>query len=164
MPAPTKIVSAKDSITLVIEAEPPELDPLLGGGGISSAVVNDNMVDPLTWQSGDDLRIVPTTATVSWQQLAPDKWRFELRKGVKFHNGEDWNAQAALPSLAFEGIAGNENPSFGYTGGFKAEAVGEYTLDLTCAQACPIFPNTAFFLDFVPPKFYASATEEERAR
>jgi peptide/nickel transport system substrate-binding protein len=122
------------------------------------------MVDPLTWQSGDDLRIVPTTATKSWEQLAPDKWRFQLRQGVKFHNGEAWNAEAALPSLAYQGVGNNDNSSFAYTGGFKAEATDEYTLDFTCDQACPIFPNSTILLNFLAPNFYTTSSEETLTR
>jgi hypothetical protein len=39
------------------------MNPYLTQGGIATSVVKDNMVDPLTWQSADDLRIVPTTAS-----------------------------------------------------------------------------------------------------
>jgi peptide/nickel transport system substrate-binding protein len=163
-PEPGGIVSATDNITLVIGFEPPDLNPLLSGGGITSSIHYDNMVDPLTWQSADDQRIVPTTATESWEQLAPDTWRFQLRQGVKFHNGEPWNAQAALPSANFGGSAGTNSLSYPYTGGFSAEAVDEYTLDIHCDQPCPIFPNTAIFLNFTAPRFYATATEEEQAR
>jgi peptide/nickel transport system substrate-binding protein len=122
------------------------------------------MVDPLTWQSGDDLRIVPTSATESWEQLAPDKWRFQLRQGLKFHNGEQWNAQAALPSLAYLAIAANDNPSYQYTGSYTGKAVDEYTLDITCAQACPIFPKTTFFVMFEAPNFLATTPEEQVVR
>ena len=160
-PVPTGVVSARDSITLVIAAEPVVLNPFGYVGGTSSSVVKDNMVDSLTWQSGDDLRIVPTSATVGWEQLAPDKWRFQLRQGVKFHNGEPWNAQAALPSLAFQGVETNENSSFGYTGGHTSEAVDGFTVDINCDQPCPIFANTAFFLSFTAPKFFTTSTEEE---
>jgi peptide/nickel transport system substrate-binding protein len=160
-PKPSDIVSARDQITLVIDSEPVNLNSLIGGGGISGSIASDNMVDPLTWQSGDDLRIVPTSATESWEQLAPDKWRFQLRQGVKFHNGEEWDAQAALPSLAFQGIGTNDNSSFAYTGGFQAEAVDKYVLDIKCEESCPIFPNTAFFLEFQAPDYFTTSTEEE---
>jgi hypothetical protein len=63
-------------MTLVINEEPLTMNPFPTQGGIAASPGKDNMVDPLTWQSGDDLRIVPTTATTSWEQLAPDKWRF----------------------------------------------------------------------------------------
>ncbi len=157
-------VSAKNSITLVVGEEPPHLHPLLTGGGIVSSIQRDNLVDPLTWQSGDDQRIVPTSATVGWEQLGPGTWRFNLRRGVKFHNGEPWNAQAALPELAFQGVAGNNNYSANYTGGFKAELVDDYTFDIKCTAACPIFPYTSFFLSFQAPQFVASRTEEQLNR
>src|SRR5919106_469006 len=114
--------------------------------------------------TGDAQRIVPTTATESWEQLAPNKWRFQLRQGVKFHNGEAWNAQAALPSLAYQGVADNDNSSVSYTAGYKAEAVGEYTVNITCDQACSIFPNSTIFLNFLAPEFYTSSSDETLSR
>ena len=162
-PVPVGTVSARDGITLVIAAEPVTVDPLGYVGGTSSSVVKDNLVDSLTWQSGDDLRIVPTPAATGWEQLAPDRWRFHLREGVTFHNGEEWNAQAALPSLAFQGVSTNDNSSYGYTGGHTSEAVDDFTVDINCDQPCPIFPNTAFFLHFTAPDFFVNSTEDERA-
>src|ERR671914_11372 len=158
---PARPVSAKDSITLAMNEEPTTMNPFISQGGIAASPSKDNMVDPLTWQSGDDQRIVPTTATESWQQVDADTWRFELRQGVKFHNGEAWNAQAALPSLAYQGVADNDNSSFSYTAGYKAEAVGEYTVNINCDQACPIFPETAFLLNFSAPDYFKNASEEE---
>ena len=163
-PLPVGVVSARDSMTLVINSEPLTMNPFPSQGGIAAAPGKDNMVDPLTWQSGDDLRIVPTTATEGWEQLGPDSWRFQLRQGVKFHNGEDWNAQAALPSLAYQGIAGNDNSSFPYTGGYTAKAVDEFTLDILCDQSCPVFPNSTFFLNFTAPEFYLNSSEEDLSR
>ena len=162
--APGKVVSARDSIILVIGDQPPVLDANGSGGGISQSVHHDNMSDPLVWQSGDDQRLVPTTATTGWEQLGPSKWRFNLREGVKFHNGEAWNAQAALGSLAILASAENDNPSFGYTGAFVPEAVDEFTLDINCNTPCPIFPNTAFFMNFTAPEFLKNTSEEDRAR
>jgi peptide/nickel transport system substrate-binding protein len=42
-----------------------------------------------------DLDIQPALAT-SWEVLEPTKWRFHLRKGVKFHNGNDFNADDVI--------------------------------------------------------------------
>jgi hypothetical protein len=56
-----------------------------------------------------------------------------------------------LPSLAYQGIADNDNSSFNYTGAYKGEAVGEYAVNNNCDQPCPIFPETAFLLNFSAP-------------
>jgi peptide/nickel transport system substrate-binding protein len=164
-PMSPSVVSAKDSITLAVGEEPQNLNSHRTiGGSVYASITRANMVEALTWQSGDDLRIVPTSATESWEQLAPDKWRFQLRQGVKFHNGEDWNAQAALPSLAYLGIPANDNPSYPYTGAYTGEATDEYTLDITCAQGCPIFPQTAFFVFFEAPNYLATTPEDQIVR
>src|SRR4026207_2540366 len=38
-----------------------------------------------------DYRVEGALAT-SWQQLTPTQWRFNLRKGVKFHDGTPFTA------------------------------------------------------------------------
>ena len=38
-----------------------------------------------------DLKIMPGLAE-RWEMVEPTRWRFHLRKGVKFHNGEDFTA------------------------------------------------------------------------
>jgi hypothetical protein len=76
---PPEVASARDQITLVVFAEPLVANPFLTVGGSTTPLIKDNLVDPLTWQSADDLRIVPSTATESWEQLSSDTWRFQLR-------------------------------------------------------------------------------------
>ena len=110
-PLPSGIVSARDDVTLVVGGEPAHVNPFLSGAGIPDASFRDNVVDPLSWQSGDDQRIVPTTATTAWQQIAPNQWRFTLRQGIKFQDGELWNAQSAVPSLQFQGSLATARPA-----------------------------------------------------
>src|SRR3979411_1090975 len=42
-----------------------------------------------------DLKLVPALAE-SWETLEPTRWRFHLRKGVKFHNGDPFTADDVL--------------------------------------------------------------------
>lgn len=46
-----------------------------------------------------DLEIEPALAE-SWEMLEPTHWRFHLRKGVKFHNGNDFTADDVVFSAA----------------------------------------------------------------
>jgi peptide/nickel transport system substrate-binding protein len=66
-----------------------------------------------------------------------------------------------LPSLAYQGIAENDNSSYPYTGGYQGEAVGEYTVNINCDQPCPVFPETAFFLNFSAPDYFKNSSEDE---
>src|SRR5690348_10133377 len=53
-----------------------------------------NIFDALvTWDPNDIGKIVPELA-VSWRSVNPTTWQFKLRPGVKFHNGEPFNAEA----------------------------------------------------------------------
>ena len=49
-----------------------------------------NVYEGLT-KRDKDLKIIPGLAE-RWEQLEPTRWRFYLRKGVKFQNGEDFTA------------------------------------------------------------------------
>src|SRR5437868_12383686 len=49
-----------------------------------------NVYEGLT-KRGKDLKIIPGLAE-RWETPEPNRWRFYLRKGVKFHNGEDFTA------------------------------------------------------------------------
>lgn len=162
---PEDIVSTKDDIVLVAPEEPVALGAFYNiGAALNASITRSNLQDPLTWQSGDNLRIVPTSATTGWEQRDDSTWRFQLREGVKFHNGEAWNADAALYSFASEGSPASEGGSINYTGSYTAAKVDDFTVDITCDNPCPIFPNTSFFLNFEAPELHASASEEERVR
>ena len=136
------VASGRDEITLVVPEEPIALGSRHSiGAALNAAITRANLQDPLTWQSGDDLRIVPTSGTVGWEQIDQDTWQFQLREGVKFHNGEEWNADAALYSFASEGNPSSGGGSINYTGSYTAEKVDDFTVNLNCEEACPIFPN-----------------------
>jgi peptide/nickel transport system substrate-binding protein len=47
--------------------------------------VTGNVYEPLVGRDSK-LQLTPALAT-SWKQTSPNVWRFELRKGVKFHDG-----------------------------------------------------------------------------
>src|SRR5258707_14604927 len=45
------------------------------------------------------LKLVPALATEMPKLVAPTTWEFKLRRGVKFHNGEDFSAEAGKFSI-----------------------------------------------------------------
>src|SRR6266446_7382799 len=50
-------------------------------------------------ERGPDLKIVPALAVEMPKLVAPTIWEIKLRRGVKFHNGEDFNAESVKFSL-----------------------------------------------------------------
>jgi len=59
--------------------------------------VNTNVVETLATLS-PDYKVVPALAT-SWELVPPNTWRFHLRTGVKFQDGQPFNAQAVKTGL-----------------------------------------------------------------
>jgi hypothetical protein len=63
-----------------------------------------NVMEGLT-KRDKDLKIIPGLAE-RWEIVDPLKWRFYLRKGVKFHNGEDFTADDVVFSTERMGSPG----------------------------------------------------------
>ena len=62
-----------------------------------TASFHHNIHEPLI-RYDSDLKIEPALAT-SWEVIDPTTWRFNLREGVRFHNGNDFNADDVVFSF-----------------------------------------------------------------
>ena len=71
-----------------------------------SLSVNGSVYEGLI-RRGQDMKIEPCLAT-SWETLDPLHWRFHLRKGVKFHDGEDFTADDVVFSADRVHSAGSD--------------------------------------------------------
>src|SRR5918992_434897 len=161
-PAPAA-TSSRDDITIVLGAEPPTLSVFGSHGTEFATVFLDSLSDLLTWVEKDSRQLVPLSGVTGWEQVAPERWRFSIREGVKFHNGEPFNAAAAVFSVDIQGKPGS-GTSHGYTGDISGEVVDKMTFDIICAEACPIFPNTAVKVGFQAPKWFNENPEEVTSR
>ena len=101
----------------------------------------------------------------SWEQQGVDRWRFNLREGVKFHNGAPWNAAAAKYGVEYNADVANPSASISWTGpDVTGEVIDDLTVDIICPVDCPIYPRTALFADFQDPAWFEAADETERSR
>jgi peptide/nickel transport system substrate-binding protein len=83
-------------VKIGLAAEPNTFDPHLTVGRNSQIFVV-NVFDGLTARDAQG-NLVPALAE-SWKRLNPTTWQFTLRKGVKFHNGDDFNAECVKFTL-----------------------------------------------------------------
>ena len=163
---PTAVVSARDTATVVTEAEPASIGAWSDGcsAEIHSMGCQDFVTDFLTWLDDRTSEIVPLSGVESWSQVGLDRWEFKLRDGVKFHNGAPWNAAAAKYGIEYNGKPDNPSASVTWTGpDMLAEVIDDLTVHAVCPQACPIYPRTALFADFQDPAWFEAADETERA-
>src|SRR3954452_25490190 len=87
---------------------------------------------------GKDLAIVPGLAE-RWETPEPLRWRFYLRKGVKFHDGSDFTADDVLFSAERVRAQGS-----GLNTRIPADAefikVDDHTIDVVLKTPNPILP------------------------
>jgi peptide/nickel transport system substrate-binding protein len=81
---------------IALAAEPNTFDPHLTVGR-NTQIFIANVYDGLTARDVQG-NLVPALAE-SWKRLNPTSWQFTLRKGVKFHNGDDFNADCVKFTL-----------------------------------------------------------------
>src|SRR5947208_8466601 len=63
-----------------------------------ASVIAEHIYNKLV-ERDQSLRIVPVLAAELPKLVAPQVWEIKLRRGVKFHNGEDFNADSVKFSL-----------------------------------------------------------------
>jgi peptide/nickel transport system substrate-binding protein len=105
-----------------------------------------------------NLTLVPALATDMPKLVAPTTWEFKLRRGVKFHNGEDFNADSVKFSI--ERLANPANKLRGSTSFApidRVEIVDPYTVRIHTKKPWPVFLSHIALRQaaMYPPKEYA---------
>lgn len=107
LPAQSSAQVTGGTVTYAAGADPDNLDPANAESNPSEAV-NRMMYENLA-RFDEKLKIVPGLAT-KWEQSKDGlTWTFYLRKGVKFHDGTPFNAEAV--KIFIERMIGPEKPS-----------------------------------------------------
>ena len=104
------------------------------------------------------LKLVPALAAEMPKLVAPTTWEFKLRKGVKFHNGEDFTAESVKFSL--ERLVNPANKLRGSTSFApieRVEIVDQFTVKIHTKKPWPVFLSHIALRQaaMYPPKEYA---------
>ncbi len=120
-----------------------------------ASVVAAHIYDTLV-ERDQSLKLVPALAEELPKLVAPTVWEIKLRKGITFHNGEEFNAESVKYSL--ERV---KDPSMRGSSNFKpierVEIVGPFTVRVHTAKPWPIFVAALSQrqASMYPPKAYA---------
>lgn len=128
------------------------LDPQKQGDMPSVSLAN-NIFDFLVTRDAQN-KLAPGIAT-EWSTPDPKTWRFIIRKGVKFHNGEVCDANAVAYSINRLKDPATKSPIVELTYVTSAKAVDDYTVDFQMSAPDPIIPAklTLFGGVIVPPQY-----------
>lgn len=101
------------------------------------ASILSNVYEPLIARDRN-FALTPALAT-NWQQTSPRSWRFNLRKGVKFHDGTPFTADDVI--FSFDRVRGEASDMKVYVAQIKAiKKVDDYTIDIELFSPFTILP------------------------
>lgn len=127
--------SAQQTLRWAFQGNLNTLDPY-GINETTTLGLQGNVYEGLT-KRDKDLKIVPGLAE-RWETSADGlTWRFHLRRGVKFHNGNDFNADDVVFS-AQRVVANNSQLSSRLSGGPVFSKIDDYTVEVKLKTPNPI--------------------------
>ncbi|HEX7213288.1 MAG TPA: ABC transporter substrate-binding protein [Methylomirabilota bacterium] len=119
-----------------------------------ASVVATHIFDTLV-ERDQNLKIVPALASELPKLVAPTVWEVKLRKGVKFHNGEEFTAESVKFSL--ERVKTGMRSSSNFRPIDNVEVVDPHTVKVHTTKPWPTFVSIMTFrqASMYPPKAYA---------
>jgi peptide/nickel transport system substrate-binding protein len=140
LPAGVLAQGRKDSLVLGMALEPaPGLDPAGGAASAIAEITQYNIFETLT-KINSDGSVTPLLAE-RWE-VSPDltTYTFHLRKGVKFHNGEPFDAQAVKFSFDRAGAEKSTNKDKRTFAAMTTRVVDDHTVVVLTKEIDPDFP------------------------
>ncbi|HEX6143965.1 MAG TPA: ABC transporter substrate-binding protein [Geminicoccaceae bacterium] len=131
------------AVTIVLPEGLDIVDPCHVSRSNIGRVLKQNVVETLTEIDPEDGSITPRLAT-GWEQLDDDTWRFQLREGVKFHDGADFNAEAVkfnIERMLGDAIYCEDKAKFFAGTDLEVEVTDDHTIDVTATPPQPILPT-----------------------
>jgi len=154
--APAEVLAAPEGQVVIAQGgDPSTLDPHMHAENFTFAVVH-NVFDHLVrrFVKQGQLAHEPGLAT-SWTNVNPTTWEFKLRPGVKFHNGEEFNAEAVKFSI--ERVLNPDQKArwrWAFADIERVDAVDPLTVRIVTKVPFPtLITNLAFCMPIVPPKY-----------
>lgn len=131
----TTAFAQEKSVTIGLTSDPSHLYPL-AGEELSSNIMYYHLYDPLV-KRGADLSFGPGLAE-SWENVDEVTWRFKLREGVTFHNGNAFTAEDVVYTVnkARESIRPDLVANI-----VEISAVDDFTVEIKTPKPYAVLPN-----------------------
>ncbi|HSV54059.1 MAG TPA: ABC transporter substrate-binding protein [Burkholderiaceae bacterium] len=155
--AAASFVAGAQTIRVANQGDALSMDPHSLNESLQLSVTG-NVYEPLVGRN-KNLSLAPGLAT-SWKQVSPTVWRFELRKGVQFHDGTPFTADDVLFSFARTQVEGSDMKS--YTNDFKeVRKINDFTVEIETKAPFPILPDVITFV-YIMSKKWAETNQATR--
>lgn len=154
-------VASAQTLTMGVRGGPESMDPHYSALG-PHAEAAKHIFDTLVW-SGIDLQIEPGLAT-SWEPIDNDTWEFKLRKGVKFHDGSDFDAEDVKFSIErIPAVSGPTTTTIYVRRVSDVEIIDPHTIHIHTDGQAATLPNDFIRLFIVSSEAAANYSTPETA-
>jgi peptide/nickel transport system substrate-binding protein len=148
-PAP-KGATPAGTLTVGLSQELKTLDPARNPGFNEHNHLYTNLFNWLVARNKDG-GLSPDLAT-SWEAVSNTEWIFKLRQGVKFHNGEVFNAESVKGTIERYHEPGKERFATVQSAFKGAELIDDYTVKIITTKTEPLILERLYKMPIVPPK------------
>ncbi|MBI4321787.1 MAG: ABC transporter substrate-binding protein [Chloroflexi bacterium] len=161
-PGATSDTQRKRELVIAQAIDPTTLDPTATIKTVN-VMLNAHLYDPLI--NRDRTGKLEGRLAERWENPNSTTWRFFLRKGVKFHNGEEFNAESAKLSLDRVRDSKISEATASFSTIESVTIVDTYTIDIKTKAPDPLLlQRLADQPSMVPPGALKTKGDEEFAR
>lgn len=137
------------------------LDPHMHNERVNH-IVDNNIHDPLVRRDAKN-HLVPWLAE-KYEIVDGRNWKFYLRKGIVFHNGNPFNARSVKFTIE-KRLKGPKSPRAGdFASVSEVKIVDDYTVIFVCEKPYVTLPNILYFAPIVDEKYCEAHNDEFLAR
>jgi peptide/nickel transport system substrate-binding protein len=138
------------------------LDPMFTEARFSDNIMLTMFETLVTRDS--QMRYQPRLAE-SWKIVSPTVWQFRLRRGVRFHEGEPFTAQAVKYTIDRLYDPAIKAPSFlkGFVKLDRVDVVDSYTVNIVTKEPAPLMLEWLVYFYMMAPKYYSALTPAQAA-
>ncbi|HSF31668.1 MAG TPA: ABC transporter substrate-binding protein [Candidatus Tectomicrobia bacterium] len=150
-------------VVVALSTDVPTLDPHMHNVRVM-LIVGWHLFDSLTARAPTTMKPVPHLAE-SWRLVDDLTWEFVLRQGVKFHNGEPFNAATVKYNLARLMNPDQKSPQRGNIAWLDmVDIVDDYTVRLLTREPHPIVPEQLTNFQMIPAAYAMRVGDQEIAK
>jgi peptide/nickel transport system substrate-binding protein len=127
---------------------------------LGNAILSPFMYDLLLFRDKDNNDLIPWVAT-RYELVNDMTWRFHIRKGIQFWNGNDLTAHSVaftMNRILDPGYASPQRNA--YAAIDKAVVVDDYTVDFVCKRPFPAFVGMAAGIPILDEKYYSQHSKD----
>jgi peptide/nickel transport system substrate-binding protein len=142
---------AEKVIRVAVGIDATSLDPPMSTN-LTDKNTTSQIYDTLIFRN-KEMKLEPHLAT-SWKIINNTTWEMELRKGIKFHNGEEFNAEAVKFSIERILDPAMKAPSFAQFTAIKGvKIIDPYKVHIETKEPYPVLPAVLAECWAVPPRY-----------